>query len=34
MLGGMITTTILSLLVLPVIYGLVLQIRERKIDSQ
>jgi len=28
MVGGMITTTILSLLVLPVIYGLVLQIKE------
>ncbi len=30
MLGGMVTTTILSLLVLPVIYGLVLQLKEKK----
>jgi Cu(I)/Ag(I) efflux system membrane protein CusA/SilA len=29
MVGGMVTVTILSLLVLPVIYGLVLQGRER-----
>ncbi|MEA3411909.1 MAG: efflux RND transporter permease subunit [Pseudomonadota bacterium] len=29
MVGGMVTVTILSLLVLPVIYGLVLQLRER-----
>ncbi len=28
-MGGMVTTTLLSLLVLPVVYGLVLQIRER-----
>ncbi|WP_038247208.1 efflux RND transporter permease subunit [Ghiorsea bivora] len=33
MLGGMVTTTILSLLVLPVIYGLVLQVREKKLDA-
>jgi len=32
MLGGMVTTTILSLLVLPVIYGLVLQVKEKNID--
>ena len=30
MVGGMVTVTILSLLVLPVIYGLVLQWRERR----
>jgi len=30
MVGGMITTTILCLLVLPVIYGLALQLRERR----
>ncbi len=29
MVGGMITTTILCLLVLPVIYGLVLLVKER-----
>ncbi len=29
MVGGMLTTTLLSLVVLPVIYGLVLQVRER-----
>jgi len=29
MVGGMLTVTILSLLVLPVIYGLVLQLQER-----
>ncbi|MFQ5660886.1 MAG: efflux RND transporter permease subunit [Gammaproteobacteria bacterium] len=29
MLGGMITTTVLSLLVLPLIYGMVLQVQER-----
>ncbi|MDQ6979553.1 MAG: CusA/CzcA family heavy metal efflux RND transporter [Mariprofundaceae bacterium] len=34
MLGGMVTTTILSLLVLPVIYGLVLQIKERQVESE
>jgi Cu(I)/Ag(I) efflux system membrane protein CusA/SilA len=30
MVGGMVTVTILSLLVLPVIYGIVLQLRERR----
>ena len=29
MVGGMITVTVLSLLVLPVIYGMVLQAQER-----
>ena len=29
MVGGMLTTTVLCLLVLPVIYGLVLQVKER-----
>ncbi len=29
MVGGMITTTLLSLLILPVIYGLVLVLQER-----
>jgi len=32
MIGGMITTTILSLLVLPVIYGLVLQWQEKRVN--
>ena len=32
MVGGMITTTILSLLVLPVIYGLVLQWQEKRVN--
>ena len=32
MVGGMVTVTILSLLVLPVIYGLVLQLRERRLQ--
>ena len=31
MVGGMITTTLLSLIVLPVIYGMILQIKERKL---
>jgi Cu(I)/Ag(I) efflux system membrane protein CusA/SilA len=30
MVGGMVTVTVLSLLVLPVIYGLVLQVQERR----
>ena len=30
MVGGMVSVTVLSLLVLPVIYGLVLQLREKK----
>jgi len=30
MVGGMLTTTILCLLVLPVIYGLVLQAKEKR----
>jgi len=29
MAGGMVTTTLLSLIVLPVIYGLVLQMKEK-----
>ncbi|HED19144.1 MAG TPA: efflux RND transporter permease subunit [Gammaproteobacteria bacterium] len=33
MLGGMMTTTVLSLLVLPLIYGLVLQVKERRLSS-
>lgn len=31
MIGGMVTTTVLSLLVLPLIYGLILQVHERRI---
>ncbi len=34
MVGGMVTTTVLCLLVLPVIYSLVLQLRERRQSSQ
>ncbi|HEY5623371.1 MAG TPA: CusA/CzcA family heavy metal efflux RND transporter [Gammaproteobacteria bacterium] len=34
MVGGMITTTMLCLLVLPVIYGLVLQVRERRFATK
>ena len=30
MIGGMVTTTLLCLLVLPVVYGIVLQVRERR----
>lgn len=33
MVGGMLTTTILSLLVLPVIYGLILQVQEPRQES-
>jgi Cu(I)/Ag(I) efflux system membrane protein CusA/SilA len=33
MVGGMLTTTVLCLLVLPVIYGLVLQIKERQLHD-
>jgi len=33
MVGGMVTVTVLSLLVLPVIYGLVLQFQERTGNS-
>ena len=29
MIGGMITTTLLCLLVIPVVYGLILQVKER-----
>jgi len=34
MIGGMFTATILSLLVLPVIYGLVLQFQEKRIHKK
>ncbi|HXH72969.1 MAG TPA: efflux RND transporter permease subunit, partial [Mariprofundaceae bacterium] len=35
MIGGMVTTTLLSLVVLPVIYGLILQFQEnRKGETQ
>lgn len=34
MIGGMVTATILSLLVLPVIYGLVLQLKEKKYQKE
>ncbi|MDQ6951730.1 MAG: efflux RND transporter permease subunit [Mariprofundales bacterium] len=34
MIGGMVTTTLMSLVVLPVIYGMILQIRERRIKEE
>ena len=33
MIGGMVTTTLLCLLVLPVVYEVVLQVRERFLDG-
>jgi len=34
MIGGMVTTTLLCLLVLPLIYGLVLQLKERHLMKE
>ncbi len=34
MIGGMVTTTLMCLIVLPVIYGLVLQVKERKQEEE
>jgi len=34
MIGGMISTTVLSLIVLPVVYGMLLNIREHRIIAK